>query len=259
MSKKTFSVDDTLYRAQAKKLVKQLKLDETKFVREQAGMLAQNFASITPPFVSYSKPKLNYGTKKDIAKGKEATRAGFYSVVKMMTIDGQNWKDKNIRSAIERGDMNYVEQRLKHFKRSKKRDMKVRQYSDNRRNKQRNSRGRAYRDATPFVTLSRSDAESGLARAMDRVGMAKASFARAAQRLGRKKPIKDIFKHFSKVHAVVTVTRNPSVATFTVSSHGLDQAVRREKEVTSIRLESMVKRLKQIIKADAKKAGFKTR
>jgi hypothetical protein len=34
MSKQTFSVDDTLYRAQAKKLVKQLKLDETKFVRD---------------------------------------------------------------------------------------------------------------------------------------------------------------------------------------------------------------------------------
>lgn len=255
---KNFSVDDTIFRAQAKKLVKQLKLDETKFVREQTAMLAQNFASITPPFVSYQKPKLNYGTKKDIAQGVEAVNGGFFQIVKFISAD-QGWKDKNIKAAILRGDMAYLEKRLKHFKRSRKRDMKVRQYSDNRRNKQRDARGRTYRNATPFATISKEDGIRGLNRAVDRVGMAKAVFAKAAVRLGRKKPIKGIQRHFSKVHAKVFVTKNPSTAGFTVSSHGLDQAVRRAKEVESIRLESMVKRLKQIIRADAKKAGFKTK
>ena len=44
MSKQTFSVDDTLYRAQAKKLVKQLKLEEVEFVKDQAGLLAQQLS-----------------------------------------------------------------------------------------------------------------------------------------------------------------------------------------------------------------------
>ena len=258
MSKQNFSVDDTLFRAQAKKLVKQLKLDETKFVRDQAAILAANFASITPPFVKYSKPNLNYGTKKDIAQGIEAVNGGFFQIVKFISAD-QGWKDKNIKAAILRGDMAYLEDRLKHFKRSKKRNMKVRQYSDNRRNKQRNERGRTYRNATPFSTINKEDGIRGLNRAVSRVGMAKAVFAKAAVRLGRKKPIEDIKRHFGKVNAKVFVTKNPSTAGFTVSSHGLDQALRRQKEIESFRLKGMVSRLKRIIRANAKKAGFKTR
>lgn len=257
MSKQNFSVDDTLFRAQAKKLVKKLKLDETKFVRDQAGMLAQNFASITPPFASYGKPKLNYGSKKDIAQGVDATASGFFSIVKFISAD-QGWKDEGIKAAILRGDMNYLEARLQHMKRSKKRNIKVRHYSDNRRNKQRDARGRTYKNATPFATIDKESSIAGMNRAVDRVGMAKAILAKAAVRLGRKNPIRDIKRHFGKVHASILVTKNPSTAGFTVKSHGLDQAVRRQKEVESIRLESMVKQLKQIVRANARKAGFKT-
>jgi hypothetical protein len=257
---KNFSVDDTLFRAQAKKLVKHLKIDETKFVRDQAGMLAQNFASITPPFVSYGKPKLNYGTKKDLMQGAKTTTKGFYQTIQMMTTDGQNWKSKSLRAAIQRGDMNYLEARLKHFKRSKKRNLKVRKYSDNLRNKKRNKQtGRPYKDVTPYVVLSRADADRGLARAVSHVGLAKAVFAKAAIRLGRKKPIKDIARHLNSVHASVFVTKNPSTAGFKISSHGLNQAEKRIKEVETFRLKGMVKRLKRLVEIDAQFAGFKVK
>ena len=259
MSKQTFSVDDTLFRAQAKKLVKQLKLDETKFVREQAAIYAQTLCKITPPFVSWpNMKKLTYGTAKDLAQGKKAATAGFYSIVKLMTADKQNWKSKSIRAAIKRGDTAYLENRLKYFKSSQKKNLKVRQYSDNRRNKQRDQRGRTFQNATPFVTISRAEANAGLKRAQDNVGLAKAVLAKAAIRLGRKgkAPVKGISRHLKNVHAAVTVTKNPSTAGFTVKSHGLDVTARRLKEAESFRLKGMVLKLKRDLRARIKQNGF---
>tara|TARA_R110000782_G_scaffold217925_1_gene305299 strand:+ start:456 stop:1229 length:774 start_codon:yes stop_codon:yes gene_type:complete len=255
---KNFSVDSTLFKAKAKKLVRQLKLDEPKIVKEQAGMLAQNLASVTPPFVSYGKPKLNYGTKKDIRQGITATRAGFYSVVKLMT-ESQGWKNKSIRAAISRGDMGAAQAILKNAKKSKKKNLKVFKYSDLRRNKSRNNRGQAPRNVVPFVSMSKEDVEAGLARALYNVGMAKASFAKVAVMFGRKKPIKDISRHFNKVYAKRTLQKNPSIARFTVRSHGLDVATRRLKEIEKNRMKNLVKQLEKIIRSNAKKAGFKTR
>lgn len=259
MPSKNFTVDDTLFRAQAKKLVKQLKIDETKFVREQAAIYAQTLSKVTPPFVSWPKMKgLTYGTAKDLMQGKKAATSGFYSIVKLMTAEKQQWKSKAIRNAIERGDTAYLEARLKHFKRSKKRNMKVRQYSDNRRNKQRDSRGRTYKNATPFVVIDRSSAEAGLKRAQDNVGLAKAHLAKAAIRLGRKgkAPVKGISRHLKNVHASVTVTKNPSTAGFSVRSHGLDVTARRLKEAESFRLKGMVLKLKRDLRARIKQNGF---
>jgi hypothetical protein len=255
---KNFSVDSTLFKAQAKKLVKKLKLDEPKVVKEQAGMLAQNLASVTPPFVSYPKPKLNYGTNKDIQQGIDATRAGFYSVVKLMT-ESQGWKNKSIRAAISRGDMKAAQAILKNARKSNKKNLKVFKYSDSRRNKSRNSRGRAPRNTVPFVSMSKEDVEAGLARALDRVGMAKASFAKVAVKFGRKKPIKGISRHFNKIDVSRTLQKNPSIARFTVRSHGLDVATRRLREIERDRMKNLVKQLERIIRANAKKAGFKTR
>lgn len=257
---KNFSVDDTLFRAQAKKLVKQLKIDETKFVRDEAAILAQTLSKVTPPFKSWPllKGAMTYGTAKDLKAGEVATRKDFYKTIQMMTTDGQNWKSKSLRAAIQRGDMNYVENRLKHFKRSKKRNLKVRKYSDNLRNKKRNQKGRAYKDVTPYVVLSRADADRGLARALSHVGLAKAVFAKAAMRLGRKgkAPVKKIARHLNSVHAQVFTTKNPSTAGFKVSSHGLHVTEKRLREVERFRLKGMVYKLERQLRARIKKQGF---
>ena len=257
---KNFTVDATLFKVKAKKLVKQLKLDEPTVVREQAGLLAQLLAKVTPPFKSFPKMsgKPSYTTGGAMGVGKKAVRAGFYSAVKRMgTVS--NWTDKGMRKAIRSGDTAYIQARLEHMKKSNKHGLKVRDYSDNLRERQRNTRGRVNRGTQPIVMLQNKDVNAGLKRAMNNVGIAKASFALAALRLGRPKAPAWIAKHFAKVNTPVSVTRNPARVKFTSNAKGLDVTTRRLKAVERFRMVAMVKHLEKLVKADAKKAGFKTR
>ena len=255
-----FSVDSTLFKAQAKKLVKKLKLDEPTVVREQAGLLAQLLAKVTPPFKSFPKMsgKPSYTTGGALGVGKKAVRAGFYSAVTRMGTQ-RNWTDKKMKSAIRSGDTTYLEARLKHMKGSSKHNLKVRDYSDNLRDSQRNTRGRVNRGTQPIVMLQNKDVNAGLKRAMDNVGIAKASFALAALRLGRPKAPGWISRHFAKVNTPVSVQRNPARVRFTSSAKGLDVTMRRLKAIERFRMVAMVKSLEALLKANAKKAGFKTR
>ena len=256
---KNFTVDSTLFKVKAKKLVKQLKLDENKVVREQAGMFAQTLAKITPPFKKFPKYKgLSYATSGALGVGQRAARAGFYSAVKRMgTV--KNWKDEGMKDAIRRGDTAYIQKRLEYMKKSVKHNLRVRDYSDKLRNSQRNNRGRVNRGTQPIVMLTNADVTAGLKRAMDNVGIAKASFALAALRLGRPKAPTWISKHYSKVNTPVSVTKNPARVTFTASAKGLDVVARKLREVERFRMQAMVQSLEQMVKHDAKMAGFKTR
>ena len=260
MPSKNFTVDSVLFRAQAKKMVKLLKLDEQTVVREQAGLMAQLLAKVTPPFKSFPKMsgKPTYTTGGAQGVGANAVKVGFNSAIKRMgTVN--SWKDKGIRAAIKRGDHEYIQKRLAHMKGTTKRNLKVHKYSDQARNAQRNARGRVNRGTQPIVALTNADVNKGLKRAVGNVGIAKASFALAALRLGRPKAPGWISRHFGKVNSPVSVTRNPAVATFTASAKGLDVTMRRLKDVERFRMVAMVKRLEALVRADAKKAGFQTR
>ena len=258
---KNFSVDSTLFKAQAKKLVKKLKLDEPTVVREQAGLLAQLLAKVTPPFKSFPKMsgKPSYTTGGALGVGKKAVRAGFFSAVTRMGTQ-RNWTDKKMKSAIRSGDTAYLEARLKHMKGSKKHNLKVRDYSDNLRDSQRNTRGRVNRGTQSIVMLQNKDVNAGLKRAMDNVGIAKASFAIIALRLGRPSPPGWISRHFGKpINNVPTVSKKPARVRFTSSAKGLDVTMRRLKAVERFRMVAMVKNLEALLRANARKAGFKTR
>ena len=258
---KNFTVDATLFKVKAKKLVKQLKLDENKVVREQAGLLAQLLAKVTPPFKSFPKMsgKPSYTTGGAMGVGKKAVRAGFYSAVqKMGTVS--NWTDKGMRKAIRSGDTAYIQARLEHMKKSNKHGLKVRDYSDNLRERQRNTRGRVNRGTQPIVMLQNKDVNAGLKRAMNNVGIAKASFALIALRLGRPKAPAWISKHFGKpIKNAPIITKNPARVKFTSNAKGLDVTTRRLKAVERFRMVAMVKHLEALVRANAKKAGFKTR
>ena len=257
---KNFSVDSTLFKAKAKKLIKQLKLDENKVVREQAGMFAQTLAKITPPFKKFPKFKgLSYATSGALGVGQRAARAGFYSAVKRMgTV--KNWKDEGMKDAIRRGDTAYIQKRLEYMKKSVKHNLRVRDYSDKLRNSQRNNRGRVNRGTQPIVMLTNADVNAGLKRAMGNVGIAKASFALAALRLGRPAPKGTwISRHFSKVNTPIKISKNPTRVTFTAKAKGLDVVIRKLRKVEEFRMKAMVLSLQQMVKNDAKKAGFKTR
>jgi hypothetical protein len=257
---KNFTVDSTLFKMKAKKLVKKLKLDEPTVVREQAGLLAQLLAKVTPPFKSFPSMsgRPSYTTGGAMGVGKAAVRSGFFSVVARMGTE-KNWTDKKIKSAIRSGDTAYIEARLKYMKGSKKHGLQVQNYSDSLRNSQRNTRGRVNRGTQKIVMLQNKDVNAGLERAMNNVGIAKASFALAALRLGRPKAPPWISKHFSKVNTPVSVTRNPARVTFTSSAKGLDVTMRRLKQVERFRMVAMVKHLEALLRANSRKAGFKTR
>ena len=257
---KNFSVDDTLYRAQAKKLVRQLKLDETKFVREQAGLLAQLLCKVTPPFKTYPKMsgKPTYGGS--VGVGRAAVRRDFFRAVQRVG-KSSSWKDKGISKAIRTGDVRYLEERFKYIKGSNKQNLSVRKYDDRLHNSKRNNRGRVGRNTKATVGVRDVDVNKGLKRAMNNVGIAKAALALAALRLGRPSPPKWIAKHFRIVNTPVSVKRNPSIATFKATAKGLDSPDfrNRTKQVERFRMVAMVKRLENLVKADAKKAGFKTK
>tara|TARA_B100000749_G_scaffold280793_1_gene278826 strand:+ start:8357 stop:9136 length:780 start_codon:yes stop_codon:yes gene_type:complete len=257
---KSFSVDDTLFRAQAKKLIRKLKLDEPTVVKEQAGLLAQLLTKITPPFKSFPKlrGKATYATGGSKGAGIKSVKVGFNRAI--LRIGKLNsWKDKGMRAAIRRGDTDFLQKRLEHMPGSNKHGLRVEKYSDNIRNKQRNARGRVARGTTPIVALQNVDVDRGLKRAVGNVGIAKASLASAAFKLGRPKPPRWISQHFSKVRSRVRVSKNPAIATFKATAKGLDVAARNLIFVEKFRMTAMVKNLEKLIKFNAKKAGFKTK
>ena len=261
MAKKSFTVDQTLFRAQAQKLVRQLKLDEPTVVREQAGLLATLLAKMTPPFKTFPKMqgKPVYTTGGALGIGKAAVKKDFFRSIKLMGTEKQ-WNDKGMKAAIVRGDTDYLQKRLTYMKGSVKQGLRVRHYNNGIRDAQRNTRGRINTGTQPIVMMNSPLIKKGLDRALNNVGIAKASFALAALRLGRPAPKgKWISKHFSKVNTPVSVSRNPARVRFTSNAKGLDVTMRRLKAAERFRMVAMVKRLEQLVKADAKQAGFKTK
>ena len=257
---KNFTVDSTLWKAKSKRLVRELKLDESKVVIEQAGILAQLMAKVAPPFKSFPKftGKPTYTTGGALGVGRNAVKAGFFAAVKRMGTDRQ-WKDKNIKKAIRAGDTDYLTLRLRHMKKSNKQNLEVFKYSDEKRDQRRNRRGRVNKGTMPFVGLQNKDVNAGLKRATNNVGIAKASLAKVAVRLGRPGPPSWIKRHFDKVRPVVGVTRNPARVTFRASAKGLDVVANNLKRIERFRMNAMVKRLESMIRANAKKSGFKVK
>jgi len=67
-------VDDSVFQQKARKLAKQLGVDEHKFVKEQTGILAREVAKMTPPYAKFPSvyKGTSVGTAKDIKQGEWA-------------------------------------------------------------------------------------------------------------------------------------------------------------------------------------------
>jgi len=145
------------------------------------------------------------------------------------------------------------------MKRSNKKNLQVEIYSDSERDRKRNNRGRVSKNTKPFVGLQNKDVNAGLKRALGNIGIAKASLALAALRLGRPAAPKWISRHFGKVRSPVKTQKNPARASFKVSAAGLDVVVRNLRKIERFRMKAMVKNLESLVRADARKSGFKVR
>ena len=272
MSKQTFSVDDTLYRAQAKKLVKKLKLDEEQFIKDQAGMFAQTLCKVVPPFKG--SPKLSgKGYGGNLASGKRAILSDMKTMFRIREIGYLQFladvtgKRRNIRQTLRTKtgrtyivDVDYINW------------SSIDEAMDFHEKQQRPSSGRAKHSGK-----GGKDPRIGRWTARDRmwiteeiwnkvrltlwrrVGIAKSSLAKVAVKLGRPNPPKWILKHFDYVYAPITITKNPTTVSFKVYEKGLEPAFRRMKEVERFRMVAMIKRLEALVKADVKKAGFETK
>jgi len=256
---KGFKVDARHWNRKSRDIIKALKIDEPKFVKEQAGLLAELAAKVAPPFKEFPKMKgSGYASSGSQGAGIGAVKAGFFSALERVGSIA-SWKDKKIKKAIRAGDTNYLEQRFKHFNKSVKHNLNVKDYTDRERDKKRNNRGRVTRGTQPFVGMTTKDVNAGLKRAVGNVGIAKASLAKIAVKLGRKNPPKWIARHFGKVRHTMTVTKNPSVIRFKTSAKGLDVVANNLKRIERFRLNAMEKRLESLLRANAKKAGFKVK
>ena len=257
---KTFTVDDALFRMQAKKLIRKLKIEEHKFIKEEAGLLAQLFAKVTPPFKSFPKMsgRPNYTTSGAQKQGALAVKTDFNRAIKRMG-NIRDWKSKSIREAIKNGDIERLKAILRNMRNSNKHNLDVEKYTENLRNRQRNKRGRVGRNIKPVVAIQNSDINKGLRAAVNNLGIAKATFAKVAVSLGRPNPPRWIARHFNKINPTVSVQKSPARVRFVVSAKGLDVASRRIQSVERFRLKAMVQKLERMVKAESKKKGFKVR
>ena len=265
------TVDDHLLREKTKRLLKKTGKTEQEFVKEQAALLAQMLAKITPPYaagqLSYTKGS-KYGSAKDKKQGESAiiqdmNRAfrvrdpGFLKfLIKRagrstdldLTLRKKSGESYQIRAhAIELTNESAA---LKHLRRH------------------RNNRGRipqSYQSPrwTNPQTMWIPPAlfKKVLAAAKNNVGIAKAAHAKAADKLGAKvKPPKWISRHHGKVNTRITTTEAKG---YRVSVHasaaGLQHTIPKIIRATQLRAQLALKTLERQHRYDIKKSGFKSK
>lgn len=277
---KNFSVDDTLYRAQAKKLVKQLKLDEEEFIREQGALYARAMSKATPPHAGGRFPQLKKagyqeGTiRETLSQAKSAIisdmntmfvvkSSGYLESVHDITGTLRNIRrtltnGKGVKYVIDVNEINYDS-----LNRALEWGYKMRRPSDGRaRNKNQGSNdpriGRW--TARDRMWITPEIWKQVLKAKFDNVGMSKAAFATAAVQLGiKQKPPKYIKDMMYGQKTSVIMQENPTVVKIKASAPGLSHAARLAPQVERFRMIAMVKRLKFLVRANAKKAGFKVK
>ena len=271
------SVDDTLFRAKAKKLLKKLKIDEHEFVKDQAAQLARTICKATPPFKDGVFPRLSKGgyqqgsVKDAVASGERAIKHDMGVIYRQRSRDYLQFiqdltgKKRNIRRQLRTKSgkvylvdvdvINFtsVSEALKFHWQKRLPNGRVKNYRSGNKDSQIGRwQSRDVMWLTPdiwqkvFRTLSAN------------VGLSKAAFGKAASKLGiKQKPPKYIKKHFSKVDTSVTITKNPSIVTIRGSAPGLEVPEKKLSQIKEIRSKAMVGRLKWLLRANAKKSGVK--
>jgi len=275
---KNFSVDDTLYRAQAKKLVKLLKIDEKVFIKQQAALYARLMSKVTPPHPGGKFPKLSgVGYQNgSVAANKSQGRAaivgdmGTHFVIKsagyLKTVHDITGKIRNIRRTLTNGKgIRYVidvdEINYDSLSRALKWDQDHRRASDGRAvNKDQGSNdpriGRWTARDRMWITL---DIWQAIMNAkFENIGMSKAAFASAAVQLGIPKgPPVYIRNHMPGSGTRVTYAKEGMEISIRASAPGMPHAIRAEPRVRNFRTIAMVKGLERIVREISKKSGFR--
>ena len=266
MPKPKIQFDDTIFKAQSRKFLRKLKIEEGPFIRGEAGLYAQALAKVTPPF-----------------SGKPEMAGAGYNTQKQHRLAGENaiWGDmRNIFEVRSRGYLEFLHDTtgtLTNVRRTLRRkdgtpylvDVDEINYTSTRRalnfhESKRNSRGRtpSYLGDNKIGRWRRRDSmwitqeiwDEVYAMLKLRVGWSKAQLAQDAVALGRPRPGRWVARHMRM--GSYTMTTNPAVVNFTATGPGLDVPARRAREVERFRLTAMRLKLENMVKRNARGAGF---
>jgi hypothetical protein len=273
---KNFSVDATLFKVKAKKLVKQLKLDEPTVVREQAALMSKLLSKVTPPFLGGKFPKMsgsgyqgggvkdveaagNRAIKKDLGtifriKGREYLEFLHDVTGRLKNVRRNLRTKKGVSYVVDVDEINYDSvSRAVRFHQSKR-------LKNGRTPKYKGDVGIGRWKSRDVMWVTAEIWNAVFEAKAKNVGMSKAAFASAAVQLGvKQKPPSYIKRHIAGIGTTVSELKNPSRVTIRASAPGLSHTMRSLAKVERFRMEAMVKRMEKIIRANAKKAGFKTR
>lgn len=245
-------IDDSTFQKRARALARKLKVDEYAFVKEQTGLLARDVAKYTPPFASFpSKGGKSIGTSKDAKAGKMAVLQSIAQIVTVKETGVIRWAKKTFKGKpIYRGKkliaLGIIESESELG-------------SWHRRNRRANGRTRPLKGDQRYW-ISKRLFNRYVKAEQKKVGIAKATFAKAGMLLGSKgKSLAFISQHFSRANGSGRMARTSKGAYGLIrgSSPGLWHVFKRIPTIERDRLIKAVKRLEFIGKAASKKAGFK--
>lgn len=247
-------IDDSTFQKKARALARKLKVDEYDFVKDQTGLLARDVAKYTPPFASFpTKGGKSIGTSKDAKQGKMAVLQSIAQIVTVKEPGVLRWAKKTFKGKpIYRGKrligLGIIES-----------ESELAQW--HRRNRRRNGRTLPLKGEHRYWVSKRLFNRYVKAE-QKKVGLAKATFAKAGLQLGAKgKTLGFISQHFGRASGAGRMARTSKgpYGLIRGSSPGLWHVFKRIPTIERDRLIKAVKRLEFIGKQAAKKSGFKVR
>jgi hypothetical protein len=253
-SGKGIIIDDSTFQKKARALARKLKIDEYDFVKEQTGLLARDVAKYTPPFASFpTKGGKSVGTSKDAKQGKMAVLQSIAQIVTVKETGVLRWAKKTFKGKpIYRGKVMIAQGIIES-------ESELAQW--HRRNRRRNGRTLPLKGDQKYWVSKRLFNRYVKAE-QKKVGIAKATFAKAALQLGAKgKTLGFISQHFGRASGAGRMARTGKgpYGLIRGSSPGLWHVFKRIPTIERDRLIKAVKRLEFIGKQAAKKSGFKVR
>lgn len=269
MANKPFTLNDGVFQSKLRKMAKKAKIDEKDFIKEQSALFLRDLISITPPIeagtfgltrttISKKTGKKSVrarpiGTKGDREQGEGALRIDLLYIFSPQKPDVISWAfSKFGRGKLRRGEkitgagiaLTSSEIRKWH-----------------RKNLDRRGRTRPL-PTEDRLWVSEKLLDNYFKIEKKDVGTAKASLAKAMKAINPRQSVpKWISNNFSRTtgRGSLSVSSKGPTARSKSSAYGLDQVVGKLKSVEKWRSEAMEKRMLNLIKANARKAGLKVK
>jgi len=275
-----FKVDTRHWNRKSRDIIKALKIDEPAFVKSQASLLAKSLSKVTPPFLEGKFPEIKGADWQD-GKVKEVLIAGERAIKHDLGVIFRVRKREYLEFLHDvTGSLVNVRRELKTKSgQTYLVDVDEINYDSTKRALAFHAKKRLANGRVSGYQKGGKDSKIGRWKNRDvmwvteeiwqsvynilalNIGYSKAAFGKVATRLGVKGKKAPVYmrKHFAKVPAHITFKKNPARVTMKTAAPGLAHTKRQLKRVENFRIIAMEKRLETLLRANAKKAGFKVK